>query len=237
MLNEAGVNDANNDGLIDGIASTFGNNGLFTNIEDNDMPYANLSYTIFDSDADGTYDPYELDADNDSCNDVIEAGYTDNNSDGILAALPTAVNANGLVTGTSVIDGYTTPDDNNSNGAYDFQEAIIPAITTQPINSVICPGCSTTVAVVATDVSSYQWQVFNGISWVDLTDIGVYGGTSTATLVITNSTPSENGNQYRVVLDNVAYVCASVISSTATLTFQMNTVISNRRITYRVKKN
>ncbi len=237
VLNEAGVNDANNDGLIDGIASTFGNNGLFINIEDNDMPYANLSYAIFDSDADGTYDPYELDADNDSCNDVIEAGYTDNNNDGILAALPTVINGNGLVIGASVIDGYTTPNDNNSNGTYDFQEVVAPLITTQPSNSVICPGCSTTVSVLATNVTSYQWQFFNGGSWVDLMDTGVHGGTTTATLVITNTTPSENGNQYRVLLDNVAYACASVISSTATLTFQVNTVITNRRITYRVKKN
>jgi hypothetical protein len=45
-LNVAGVNDSKNDGVIDGIASTFGNNGLFTNIEDNDMPYANLTYAI-----------------------------------------------------------------------------------------------------------------------------------------------------------------------------------------------
>ena len=237
VLNEAGVNDANNDGLIDGLASAFGNNGLFTNIEDNDMPYANLSYTITDSDADGAYDPFELDADNDSCNDVSEAGYTDNNIDGILGALPTVVNANGLVIGSSVIDGYTTPDDNNSNGLYDFQEVIAPAISTQPGNRVICPGCSTTIAIVATNVTSYQWQIFNGVSWVDLTDTGVHSGTTTATLVITNSTPSENGNQYRVILDHVAYVCNSEISSTVTLTFQVNTVITNRRITYRVKKN
>ena len=167
------------------------------------LAYANLTYTITDSDADGIYDPFELDADNDGCNDVLEAGYSDNNNDGILAALPTVVNSNGLVTGTSVIDGYTTPDDNNSNSTYDFQEASsLPTITLQPINTATCPGCSATISVTAT-----------------------------------NATPADNGNQYRVVLTNIGYVCGTTISNTATLTVRVNTVITNRRITYRVKKN
>ena len=238
VLNVAGVNDGNNDGIIDGATSAFGNNGLHTNIEDNDLAYANLTYTITDSDADGIYDPFELDADNDGCNDVIEAGYTDNNNDGILAALPTVVNSNGLVTGTSIIDGYTTPDDNNSNSTYDFQEASsLPTISSQPINTSICPGCSTTISVTATNATSYQWQIFNGTSWVDLTDTGIHSNTSTDTLSITDTTPADNGNQYRVVLTNIGYVCGTMISNTATLTVQVNTVITNRRITYRVKKN
>ena len=36
-----------------------------------------------DSDSDNIKDFLDLDSDNDGCNDVIEAGYTDNNSDGI----------------------------------------------------------------------------------------------------------------------------------------------------------
>jgi len=52
---------------------------------------ANLTYSISVADSCGNYDSFELDADKDSCNDVLEAGYTDNNSDGILAALPTII--------------------------------------------------------------------------------------------------------------------------------------------------
>ncbi len=238
VLNVAGINDGNNNGIIDGSASAFGNNGLHTNIEDNDLAYANLTYAIADSDVDGIYDPFELDADNDGCKDVFEAGYTDGNNDGILAALPTLVNSNGLVTGTSVVDGYTTPNDGNSNGTYDFQEASsLPTITSQPVNIAICPGCSTTISVSATNVSSYQWQIFNGTSWIDLTDTGIYGNTTTDTLSITYATPADNGNQYRVVLTNNSYICDTTKSNTATLTIQVDTVISNRRITYRVDKN
>ena len=93
VLNVAGANDTNNDGVIDGGIATFGANGLFLAIEDNDMPYANLAFAILDSDADGNYDPYELDADNDSCNDVTESGFTDNNSEGFLGVLPTTVSS------------------------------------------------------------------------------------------------------------------------------------------------
>lgn len=237
VLNETGVNDSNNDGVIDGIASTFGNNGLFTNIEDNDMPYANLTYSISDSDTDGTYDSYELDADNDSCNDVLEAGYTDSNGDGILAALPTTIDGNGLVTGTSAVDGYTTPDDNDSNTTYDFQEDSAPSIITEPTSAFICPGCSTTILVAGANVTSYQWQIFNGATWVDLTNTGIHSGTTSNTLAITNAGPSDNGNQYRAILTSASYTCNTATSITANLNFRVNTVISNRRITYRIKKN
>ncbi|MCM4172000.1 hypothetical protein DHD32_10950 [Arenibacter sp. TNZ] len=238
VLDVAGINDANNNGIIDGAASAFGNNGLHTNIEDNDLAYTNLTYSIADTDVDGIYDPFEIDADNDACNDVVEAGYSDNNNDGILAALPTIVNSNGLVTGTSVIDGYTTPDDNNSNGTYDFQEgSSLPTVTSQPPNTSVCPGCSTTISVTATNATSYQWQIYNGTSWVDLTNTGIHDNTSTDTLSITNATTADNGNQYRVVIANNGYACGTTISNTATLTVRVNTVITNRRITHRVNKN
>jgi len=62
--------DANTDGIIDGIPSAFGINGLFDGLEtvaDN----GTLSYSIADSEStpDGTYDAYERDADADTCFD------------------------------------------------------------------------------------------------------------------------------------------------------------------------
>ncbi|WP_420321947.1 immunoglobulin domain-containing protein [Flagellimonas sp.] len=235
VLNEAGVADADNDGVIDGATAGSGVNGLFNSIEDNDTEYAILSYSVFDSDTDGTYDAFSLDADGDSCNDVTEAGFTDDNADGYLGPLPVTVDSNGLVTSGS--DGYTTPDDNDSNTTYDYREAgTPPTITSQPVDITTCPGCTITMtATSAGDV--FQWQLFNGVSWDDLTDVGIYSGTSTGTLTITNPTPSENNNQYRVVVSNLAYVCGDTNSDTAVLSIRITKVITNRRITYRVKKN
>jgi hypothetical protein len=54
VLNESGVTDSNNDGRIDGATSSSGSNGLFNAIEDVDTEYAIPSYSILDSDADGS---------------------------------------------------------------------------------------------------------------------------------------------------------------------------------------
>ncbi|MBO0342712.1 MAG: hypothetical protein VX798_00665 [Bacteroidota bacterium] len=234
-LNEVGVADANNDGIIDGALSSSGSNGVYNALEDTDTAYAILSYSILDSDSDGSYDTSVLDADGDGCFDTREAGFTDTNDDGYLGPNPVTIDSNGLVTSGS--DGYSTPDDNDSNTTYDYREAgAAPTITSQPVDTTTCPGCSTTVsASVVAD--KFQWQYYNGSNWVDLTDLGIYSGTSTNTLTITNPTVNENNTQYRLQTSNDAFICSSTTSNTATLTLHVNTVVSNRRITYRVNKN
>ena len=188
-----------------------------------------------DSDSDGIIDSLELDSDNDGCNDVVEAGFTDDDSDGLLGPSPVTVDANGLVTSGS--DGYTTPADADSNLVFDFQEAgSAPSISVQPVDVTICPGCVGSFSVTSADADSYQWQLFSG-TWVNLTDTGIYSGTTTNVLTITDPTTAENGNQYRVILTDAAFVCGSTISNTAILTIQVNTVITNRKITYRINPN
>ena len=234
-LNEVGVTDANNDGIIDGAISSSGSNGLFNALEDTDTAYAILSYSILDSDSDGSYDAYTLDADGDGCFDTREAGFTDNNDDGYLGPNPVTVDSNGLVTSGS--DGYSAPADNDSNTTYDYREVgAAPTITAQPVDATTCPGCSTTISA-SVIADNFQWQYYNGSSWVDLTDIGIYSGSSTNTLSITNPTTNENNQQYRLQTSNDAFICSSTISNAVTLTLHVNTVVSNRRITYRVNKN
>ncbi|MHA7831205.1 MAG: hypothetical protein ACX93O_08885 [Flagellimonas sp.] len=235
VLNESGVADANNDGRIDGAVGGSGSNGLFNGIEDVDTEYAIHSYSILDSDSDGSYDAYVLDADGDGCNDVREAGFTDNNDDGYLGPNPVTVDSEGVVTSGS--DGYTTPADNDSNAAYDFREAgAAPTITSQPVDVTTCPGCTTSIsATVSAD--QFQWQYYNGSSWINLSDIGIYSGTTTNLLNIANPTQSENNTPYRLMVSNDSFVCGSTTSNTATITLQVSTVITNRKVTYRVNKN
>ena len=234
-LEEPGVNDNNNDGRIDGAVSSSGTNGIYSGIEDNDTPYALLTYTIFDSDSDGTYDAYTLDADGDGCTDVVESGFTDNNDDGLLGPNPVTINSEGMVTSGS--DGYSAPNDNDSNTIFDFREAgTAPTISSQPVDVTTCPGCTTSISATVT-ADQYQWQFYNGSSWVNLSDTGIYSGTSTNVLTITNPTPNENSTPYRLVVSNDAFVCGTTTSNTATLTLRVNTMITNRRVTYRVNKN
>lgn len=193
-----------------------------------------INEACIDTDSDGITDDRDLDSDNDNCDDVLEAGFTDDNGDGRLGPNPVTVDSNGQV--TSGTNGYTTPLDGNSNGTFDFQETgNVPNITLQPVDVTICPGCTTFLSATSNG-TIYQWQRFNGVIWEDLTDSGIYSGSTTNTLTIANATVNENNGQYRVNISNLGYIC-NVISDMAILTIQVNTVITNRRITYRVNKN
>ncbi|WP_298481384.1 FG-GAP-like repeat-containing protein [uncultured Maribacter sp.] len=229
---EAGHNQAHTNGVVNG---TVGIDGIPDAVQSTPNEET-INYTLSDSDTDGNIDSIEIDSDNDGCNDVQEAGFTESGT--MIGELQgTGYNTNtGLVTGNT--NGYTIPSDSDTNLVYDFQEVgTAPIINTQPTDITLCPGCTGTMSVSATNADSYQWQQFNGSSWIDLTDSGIYSGVNTNLLTITNPTSLDNGNQYRVLVSNDVLVCEEVISNTAILTLRVNTVITNRRITYRVKKN
>lgn len=84
-----------------------------------------------------------------------------------------------------------------------------PSITTQPAGQMVGVGGNTTLTVAATGTAplSYQWRR-NG---TPLNDAGVFSGTHSATLVLTNVTHAESAS-YDVVVTNAA---ASVASNAA----------------------
>jgi len=88
-------------------------------------------------------------------------------------------------------------------------------ITTHPVDrSNICQGSSTTFTVAATNVCSYQWQEStDGTTFNNLTEGGLYTGTKTVTLTLTNVT-TLGGRKYRVVLSGAN----GLTSNAATLT-------------------
>jgi len=175
--------DSDNDGIYDAVEAGHGQahtNGILNGpVGDDGVPdvvqaagqedSGTVDYTIADSDADSDFDFRELDSDDDGCNDVIEAGYTDDNDDGLLGDAPLTVDPdNGVV--TSGTDGYTTPRDGDANSTFDFQEAISAGISinTQPAASTICPGANTTFTVAASGSNlEYQWQVDSGSGFND----------------------------------------------------------------------
>ncbi len=241
--------DADNDGIYDAVeaghgiphvngilVSSFGLNGLADLVETSPES-GTLNYSITDTDTSPPPDYLDTDSDDDGCSDANEA-YNDANADGgdneyYGLGSPPAIDANGRVSAAT----YPVPADNGANGTQDHMESIIPGITTQPSDVTACPGCNTSFTVSATDTDVYQWQYFDGGSWVNLTDTGIYSGSSTNTLSLTAITTAEAGNQYRVQVFSDDFVCAPTTSSTATLTVLVNTVISNRRITHRVNQN
>ncbi len=211
-----GALDPNNDGIIDAANSaTVGVNGVYDLIESTpDSGTLDPLYETNDTDGDGSPDHYDYDSDGDGCLDVIEAGFTESGTNpGELQG--TGYNpTNGTVAGGT--DGYSTPDDGDANGIFDFQQTYDVVISTQPSDQSFCTG-SFTVDATGSGLS-YQWQMSTGGAFTDLTDGGVYSGVTTNTLNLTGATQTMDGYQYRVVITSSAYNCSSLNSNTATLT-------------------
>jgi hypothetical protein len=94
---------------------------------------------------------------------------------------------------------------------------VVPAggcVTTEPLNTTVIQGASVTFTGNYTCASAEQWQVSTngGSTWTtDSTDAGNLG----TTLSVGATTPSENGNEYRVLFTTVFGTWAS---EAATLT-------------------
>lgn len=105
----------------------------------------------------------------------------------------------------------------NSNDAA-LAVAANATVNSNPLNSTICEAANTSFTVAATGATSYQWQVNTGSGFVNVPVGAPYGGTTTATLTITNATASMSGYQYRCVLGS----CGSPVNSgAATLTISV----------------
>lgn len=210
-----GTLDTNNDGIIDlANSGTVGTNGVYDAMETTpDSGTLDPTFQANDTDGDGSPDHYDFDSDADGCLDVTEAGFTESGTNpGELQG--TGFNpTNGTVTGGT--DGYTTPDDVDSNGAFDFQQAYDIVINTQPSNQ---SSCVVSFSVSATGSGlSYQWQESTGGAFTNLSNGGIYSNVTTNTLDITGATLSMNNYQYRVVIASSTFICSNLNSNAATL--------------------
>jgi gliding motility-associated-like protein len=187
--------DADADGVKDYLDLDSDNDGIFDSVE-----------TGNDLDADGIRNFRDLDSDQDLCSDVIEAGFLDANGDGKYGNSPITVNSNGLVMGAP----YTVP-----NPIYLISAPIV--ITTQPNVPPTCELQNATITIVDDSGNTYQWQIFSGGIWTDITDNATYTGASTNTLLITQVRIAMNGYKYRVQLSKTGNSCG-LISATTELT-------------------
>lgn len=207
-LFESGSNadDTNINGIIDG--NFFGTNGLANGLETT-VDSGILNFTISDNDSDGILNYIDLDSDNDGCNDVIEAGFTDLDNDGILGSNPITFSTDGLVINGT---GYVSP---NSN--YSISAPII--INTQPLDYTTCQLESASFTIDSNPVNSYQWQlsIDGGTTWNDLNNTATYSGVNTITLTISSVAPTMVGYKYRVFLNKNGNSCG-LYSAAATLT-------------------
>ncbi|MCX8020859.1 MAG: HYR domain-containing protein [Chitinophagaceae bacterium] len=120
-------------------------------------------------------------------------------------------------TGTGVTTiTYTATDAAGNSRTCSFtvtvNDASIPVITGQPATRYFCEGSNATFTVTASagtgNPLAYQWQQWNGTSWVNIS------GATAATLTVPSVTIGMNTNTYRCVLTGR---CSQVTSSAATL--------------------
>lgn len=100
-------------------------------------------------------------------------------------------------------------------------------------------GVNVSFTVTATNADTYQWQMSTdgGTVFNNIADGVEYSGTHSGTLTVISAEVDKNGYRYRVVVSKSGSSCAAITSDPALLSVGVRTVVSNRRITYRVKKN
>lgn len=184
------LSDTNLDGIVDG--PNFGVNGWADAAETS--PDSNeIGYTLNDLDADSIFTHIDADSDGDGCSDVIEAGFSDVNSDDFLGDTVPTVDTNGLI--NNALDGYTIPNT-------DYLSTAIIIIDTQPTDIVVCEGSDNNISLISLTYDSIQWEVStDGINWNTIIDNATYSNSQTNSLLITNTPIAFNGNRYRAFLN------------------------------------
>lgn len=198
--------DTDINGIIDG--STFGLNGLADSVETT-PDSSTLNYMLADTDADALNNYLEKDSDGDGCNDVIEAGYSlfDSGAGSLGIQVPPTVNANGIVTSGPT---YIIP-------SQDYVIGAPITISVQPQDIITCENQNASFTITSNTVTSYQWLVYDGTTWSNVTNNTIYSGATTNTLSISSVSPSMSGYKYKVILNKNGNKCG-MISSEAVLT-------------------
>ncbi|GGW22706.1 Ig-like domain-containing protein [Arenibacter certesii] len=106
-------------------------------------------------------------------------------------------------------------------------------------NQSVFTGGNAIFTVTTTNADSYQWQVSTdgGIVFNNITDGAEYAGTQSTALTVKSIGLVKNGYRYRVLSSKSGSTCTAINSASALLTVKVKTIITNRRITYRVNKD
>ena len=182
-----------------------------------------------DTDSTFIYDYLDLDSDDDSCNDLTEAGFEDKDpdGDGIMGeGQPTF--DNGKIDSRGKYKDHTYPDPlkDTDDSLYLFQKAGTGiSITNQPSNASECEDANVSFEVTAGAPTpaeatvAYKWQLYDATNdkWNNITDDTTYSGATTNKLSVSTITLAMSGNKFRTNVSTSEYLCGTN-SSEVTLT-------------------
>jgi gliding motility-associated-like protein len=211
--------DCDHDGVPDDIDLDDDNDGILDTDE-----------TQEDFDKNGTGNSRDLDSDGDGCYDTYEAGFEDQDQDGILGSSPVEVDALGRVTSAS---GYTNPADIDNSGQSDFLELPpSPTITLQPpLTLAIIPNQEMTLNVEMNNSEMFdiQWQILqpSAMEWKDLKTSASFIGVYSKNLVFLNPQEAYVDSKIRAVISSKNYRCGPLNFSQETLLVYQSLSIPN----------
>ncbi len=181
---------------------------------------------------DGLGNVYAADTGNDTIRKITPGG--------VVTTLAGSVGNSGSADGTGsaarfygpagvAVDGsgnvYVADYNNNTIRKGVVEVGAAPTITLQPVSQPVSVGGSATFTVTASGTPSpaYQWQrqAAGGGGWSNVSNGGAYSGATSASLTISGTTMTMNGDQFRCVATNSA---GSTTSNAATLTISPNAI-------------
>ena len=109
------------------------------------------------------------------------------------------------------------------------------SLLAQPSSSTFqtIPGTAHFTTAHSDTSATYQWQQNTGTGWTNLSDFGIYSGTTTDSLVLTGITTSLNGYGYRCIID----ACTMDTTDVAFLTVVDNVGIDEDEATITIAPN
>ena len=107
-----------------------------------------------------------------------------------------------------------------------------------PDQSVFTGG-NALFTITTSSADIYQWQVSidGGTVFNNISNGAEYAGTQSTILTVKSARANKNGYRYRVLASKSGSSCPAIFSSSALLMVRVQTIITNRRITFRVNKN
>jgi gliding motility-associated-like protein len=104
-----------------------------------------------------------------------------------------------------------------------------PIINSHPIPITSCPGSTINFSMSVTGATSYTWKVSKdgGVSYSDVSNIGIFSGANSATLVLTGVTAEYNNYQFKCIIKDVTGLCSDSTNPAQLTITPLNTITTS----------
>ena len=183
-----------------------------------------------DIDGDGLPNSVDIDSDNDGCYDAVEAGFSDDDNDGVLGTGPVVFDNVGRVLNQG---GYTQPIDRSGDGIPDYKQYGEELFfTAQPTSKRINNNALEIEAQININgYAGFRWQENVGTKenpiWRNISNDSNYSGADSNILQITNLKVIPSGRGFRIIIENLFNGCLPELVSDAVTFGKVDLFIPN----------